>query len=337
MKNKLVSSLFLAAGLLLTTAGFAQDKSEPKFKKTRNYSKSYSLGSSDKVSLNNQFGELKIVTWEKNEVKVDVTIMGKSDEEQRAQQILDHISIADGKDGNTVYFKTKFSNDDQKVWNKNNKEKHHNEGMEINYLVYMPAGNGLDAENQFGKMIVPDFRGPAELESKFGSLTAGKVTNAKSITVEFGSADIGQMVGGKLTIKFSSGLVNKLSGDVKSVVEYSKVKLVVDNDIKNLDISNSFSELYLDLSTNLSATFAISTSHGEFTNKSNYTIKKEGDGDDDGYGPKFNHKYSGTAGGGGAKIKVSSSFGHTTAGHNLQVDMSDKHKNKNKNKTTTSL
>ncbi len=341
MKNKLSSITFLAAGLLFATAGLAQEKqekSEPKFKKTKNYSKSYSLGGNDKISLNNQFGEMKLVTWEKNEIKVDVTITGKSDEEQRAQQILDHISIADGKDGNTVYFKTKFSNDDKKIWNNSNKEgekKHRNEGMEINYLVYLPSGNALAAENQFGKMIVPDYRGEADLESKFGSLTAGKISNAKSISVEFGKADITSINGGKLSIKFSNGTVNKLSGDVKSNLEYSKVKLVVDNDIKNLDVHNSFSDVYLDLSTNLSASYTINTSHGEFDNKSNFAIKKEG-GDEKGYGPRFNNTYSGSSGSGSAKIKVSSSFGQTTAGHNLQVDMSEKgHKNKDKKKTTS--
>jgi hypothetical protein len=337
MKNKLVSLLFLAAGLLLTSAGFGQEKSEPKFKKTRNYSKSYPLGSSDKVSLTNQFGEMKLVTWEKNEIKVDVTIMGKSDEEQRAQAILDHITIEDGKNGNNVYFKTKFSNDDKKIWNKDNSKKHVNEGMEINYLVYLPSGNALNAENQFGKMIVPDYRGEAVLESKFGSLSAGKISNGKNVSIEFGSADIASINGGKVNIKFSSGTVNKLSGDVRSNLEYSKVKLVLDNDIKNLDISNSFSDVYLDVTTNISATYTVNTSHGSFENKTNFNIKKEGE-DDKGYGPRFNYRYTGTSGSGGAKINVSSSFGQTVVGHNLQVDMSDKNKNKNKDKKkTTSL
>ena len=337
MKNNLVRLSFLAAGLLVTAAGFAQEKSEPKFKKTRNYSKTYSLSASDKISLTNQFGEMKLVTWEKNEIKVDVTITGKSDEEQRAQAILDHISIEDSKSGNTVSFKTKFSNDDKKVWNKDNSKKHVSEGMEINYLVYLPSGNALNAENQFGKMIVPDYRGEANLESKFGSLTAGKISNGKSISVEFGSAEIASINGGKVNIKFSNGTVNKLSGDVNSNLEYSKVKLVLDNDIKNLEINNSFSDVYLDVTTNFSATYAVNTTHGSFENKTNFNIKKEGD-EDEKYGPRFNNKYSGSSGSGSAKVKVSSSFGQTVVGHNLQVDMKDKEKNKDKSKKkTTSL
>jgi len=336
MKRILFNAAFLLAGLFAINTLFAQEKEkhereEPKFKKEKSYSKSYSLDGNDKVSLNNQFGEMKLVTWDKNEVKVDVSMTGKSDREDRAQKILDHISIEDNKTGNTVSFKTKFS-DDKNIWTDKDKEtkgKHYNEGMEINYTAYLPSGTALKAENQFGKMIVPDYRGDAEIECKFGSLTAGKISNAKEVTVEFGSATIAQVNGGNLTIKFSNGTVNKLSGDVKSDLEFSEVKLNIDNDAKNLTIHNSYSTVYLDLDKNLSATYDISTSHGGFSNKTGFTFKKQGE-DGHGYGPRFNDRYTGTSGSGSTKIKVDSSFGEIVAGHDLQVDLTEKHKSKNK-------
>ncbi|NOT52753.1 MAG: hypothetical protein HOP10_15925 [Chitinophagaceae bacterium] len=348
MKKVLFNTAFLLAGLLTLSMGFAQDKkerTEPRFKKTKTHSKSYSLSSSDKIRLNNQFGEMKLVTWEKNEIKVDVSITGKSDDEKRAQEIIDKISIADGKDGNTVYFKTKFADndkdwdDDKDKHNKEGKREHHNEGMEINYLVYLPSGNALNAENQFGEMIIPDYRGEAEIESQFGSLTAGKISNAKSVTVEFGEATIAEINGGDLNIKFSSGTVNKLSGDVRSDLEFSTVKLVVDNSIKNLVINNSYSSVYLDMDKSFSASWDVQTSHGGFSNKTDFAIKEQG-GDEKGYGPRFSRNYKGTSGSGAAKVRINSSFGEIIAGHNLQVDMTDKHddkdkhKNKSKSKTT---
>ena len=336
MKKALVNAAFLIAGLLTITPVLAQNdhkekddhkREEPKFKKTKSYTKSYNLSSSDKISLSNQFGEMKLTTWDKNEVKVDVTIIGKSDEEREAQEILDRISINDGKEGNTVSFKTKFADDKRDRDKKDEKDKHHNEGMEINYMVYLPATAALEAHNQFGKMIVPDYRGEAELECKFGSLTAGKITNAKEVTVEFGDATIAHINGGILTIKFSEGTVNKLSGDVKSELSFSHVKLNIDNDIKTLDIHNSYSTVYLDLNKNLSATYDIHTSHGELSNKSSFAIKEEGK-EDRGYGPRFDRRYGGTSGSGSSKLKINSSFGEIVLGHDLKVDLSEKRKNK---------
>ncbi len=330
MKKVLFNAAFLAFLLLSVCSLDAQDKvkNEPTFKKSKTYSKSYSLSSSDKISLYNQFGEMKLATWDKNEIKVDVSITGKSDVEARAQEILNKISVVDGKEGNTVSFKTNFA-DEKNDQDKHTKKEHRNEGMEINYLVYLPSGNALQAENQFGNMIVPDFKGEADLTSKFGSLTAGKISNAKEVRVEFGEATIAHINGGTLTIKFSNGTVNKLSGDVKSDLEFSKVKLNIDNDMKILTLNNSYSSVYLDLDKSFSANWDVQTSHGEFSNKTDFAIKDPGS-DDKGYGPRFTRNYKGVSGSGSGKVKIRSSFGEIVAGHNLQVDMTEKKKSKTK-------
>lgn len=338
MKKILFNTTLLVALILAAFNMSAQDKdhkdrSEPKYKKEKSYSKSYALSASDRVNLSNQFGEMKISTWDKNEIKVDVTIIGKSDDEQRAQKIIDKISIVDSKQSGVVSFKTRFeeSKKEDKDISKGNER--HNEGMEINYAVYMPATSTLNAQNQFGKTIIPDYKGDLELESKFGTLQAGRLTNAKKINVEFGSAEIAEVRGGRLAIKFSEGTVNKLSGDIDSELEFSQVKLVIDNDAKSLDINNSYSEVYLDLDKNLSATYDITSSHGEFTNKTSFPIRSKGD---DAKGFNFTKEYSGTSGNGALKLRIKSSFGAITAGHNLQVDLSEK-KHKNKNRNTRSI
>ena len=48
---------------------------DPAVEKRKTYSKSYDISGGDRISLNNQFGEIKVSTWTKNEVKVDVTII----------------------------------------------------------------------------------------------------------------------------------------------------------------------------------------------------------------------------------------------------------------------
>jgi hypothetical protein len=308
---------------------------DPRVEKRKTYTKTYPLSGSDKVTLDNQFGELKINTWEKNEIKVDVTIIGRASTDEVAQKILDQISIEDGKGGGGVYFRTKFKNKNGN-WNKGDKgdkKEYKEQGMEINYSVYMPAGNPLDASNQFGAMIVPDYRGPVELSSKFGSLTAGKLTNVKDVLIEFGEANIESINNGKLTVKFSSGTnVKKLNGDVDTRVEFSdKVKLVLDNNMKDLDVRSSYSTLFLDVANNFSANFDIRTSFGELDNKSSFSIKEEKEDDHDKHGPRFDKQYNGMSGSGSSKVKVKSDFGEVVIGHNLNVDFSEK-KSKKKGK-----
>ncbi|MFL5747331.1 MAG: hypothetical protein ACJ751_21840 [Niastella sp.] len=317
--------LFIAL-LLLTTQVFAEG---PLVEKKKTYTKSYSVSNSDKISLTNQFGEMKINTWDKNEVSVTVTITAEAQTDEKAQSILDNISIEDGKSGDGIFFKTKLDknkdNKDQQ-WSKGEKQ-----GFHIDYVVYAPARNPLQAKNEFGPMTIGDYAGEVTLESKFGSLTTGKLNNVKKVVIEFGKGTIGSISNGSLVIKFSKAAIDNLDGSVNAVFEYCDIaKLRVDNSTKALTIKNSFSNLYLDLNTNISANFDISTNFGDLHNKTNFEIKEEGDNDDS-HGPRFNKRYQGKAGSGNTEMKIKSEYGQITLGHNLNIDM-NKEKNKEKDK-----
>jgi hypothetical protein len=318
--------LFLQPGVV------AQDK-EPDFEKKKSYSKSYNVDGNDRITFDNRFGELKINTWEKNEVKVDVSMTAKAWSDERAQEILDRISIQDDQSSNGVSFKTDID-DDNRSWKKGDKNKNRNEQFNINYVVYVPARNPLVAKNEFGSMTIPDYAGEIDVTSKFGSLQAGNLSNAKKIRIEFGNGTIQSITNGQLHIGFSSPVVvNRASGKVDISMEHSGgVKIVVDNNVKEVTVKNNFSTLYLDVPKNISANFNVTTNFGDLDNKSDFAINKEGDDDDD-HGPQFRHSYQGKAGNGNVPIKVSSEFGQTVIGHNLEMKVAAKNKDKEKKKT----
>lgn len=325
-----VSSILIAAIVAMSNAAMAGD--DPKVEKKKNYSKSYPVSASDKVSFDNRFGELKITTWDKNEVKVDIVITGKGNTDERAQEILNGIRIEDRKTNSGVFFETHIENKNKK-YSKEEKEKYRNEGFSIDYAISMPSKNQLVVKNEFGKTIIPDYSGEVDIESKFGSLTAGNLANVKRVRVEFGQATIGSISNGKLDIHFSgNSTVGKLSGSVEVSLEHSGgVKLVVENNVKDLSIKNNFSTLYLDVNKNFSANFDIRTNFGEFSNRTDFAISKE-DKDDDSHGPKFNHQYTGKSGSGTTPVKIRSEFGQVIVGHNLQMQ-AEKNKDKEKKKT----
>jgi len=327
MKKYILSlfvTLFFTVQMLPVTA-HEKDPSDPLAEKTKSYSKSYSIGNGDYVSLNNQFGELKINTWAKNEIKVDVVITAKANTDEAAQRILDNIYIDDSKDGNEIEFKTRMKNDKMN-WNNGNKKDYKEMGMNINYVVYLPANTTLNAVNQFGPMTVPDYKGQVTLVSKFGSLTTGTLSNVKEVNVEFGEAWIDAVNGGRVVVKFSRGSIKSMSGTVEARFEFcDKMRVNVDNNVKDLNIRSSYSNLYINTATNLSSNIYVKTSFGEFTNKTNFDLKKQGS-DDEKYGPKFDKQYNGNAGAGANRLKVNADFGDVIMGHNLDVDFSSKKK-----------
>jgi hypothetical protein len=274
--------------------------------KKRTISKTYTVGPDDRLSVENSFGNVSVETWDKNVIQVDVEIGVRASTDEKAQKMLDQISVTDHQGGQEIVFKTDIGRMGGKSDNNRDEE---NRRFYIDYKISMPAKNPLRIENSFGKTNIPDFTGPASITSKFGELTTGKITNAKLIHVEFGKADIGWLTNADVVFKFNSkSSVAGISGNSKVDVQFcSQVNVLVDNAIKELAVYESYSTINLRVSSALSAQFDVYTNFGSYKNKTNFNISEENE--DENSGPKFDKNYSGKAGSGAAKIKIKSSFG----------------------------
>ncbi len=342
-----MKKLFKIFSFLLVLSGSAAAATipgDPESEKSKSYTKTYPVGNGDKILLDNSFGEMKITTWSKNEIKVDVNISVKANTDERVQKIMDMITIEDGKNGSEIFFKTHLKNDSKNHDGDEEKDKHHNNNrnsnhnnddnsnFKINYTVYLPANATLSATNQFGPMSIGDYDGSLTLDSKFGSLTTGKLSQPKKVTVQFGKATIESMNSGKLSIQFSRAQINKLSGEVNVDINQSHgVKINLDNNIKKIDINNNFSDILLDADKNLSANFNIRSSFGSFSNETAFPVNK--DRDNENRYVRTNETYSGKAGGGSTPVTIKNNFGHITLGHDMAFDVNDKTKHKSERKT----
>jgi len=302
------------------------NKKKYEFVKTKAVNKSYNVSSSDKLNIESSFGSVKVITWDRNEIKVDVSIEVSANTESLAQKMLDRITVSDGKSGNEISFKTSMKDV--------NNSKGEKSSMEINYTISMPANNGLTVKNDFGSTTIPDFRGEVDLTSKFGSLTTGILSNIKSIHVEFGKANLSNINSAPVTIKFSKAVISKVSGAVKLNFEFcNNVRVNLDNSLTSLDLKASYSTVNLKPSVGLQASYNISTSFGSFKNTSDIKFSSDEDDNND-RGPKFDYEYSGRSGSGTVPVKVKNSFGKIILGEATEADMKDKEKTKNKSRTS---
>ena len=73
--TNLLNILSLVAVLSVPALSFAG--TDDGVEKKKNISKSYNVGGSDKLSIDNSFGDVVINTWDKKEFKVDVEIYAK--------------------------------------------------------------------------------------------------------------------------------------------------------------------------------------------------------------------------------------------------------------------
>ena len=322
-----VFSLALLFNHLFIYAQDGKEKEERKkfeFVKQKDISKTYPAAG-NKLSIENSFGHVKFMAWDKNEIKVDVHIEASSNQQDVAQKTFDAINVSDKQQGNEIQFKTSIH--DNKNDCKNCKS-----SMSIDYEINLPASVALDVENSFGNTEIPDYTGALTISNKFGNLTAGSLSNVKSIVIEFGKATIKNLSNIDATFKFSKIDIANLSGKNKIKLEFcDATKINLDNDLISLNLNESYSTVNIKPG-NLSASYTIFTSFGSFIDRSSVGVKRTDSPDQ--YGPDSDKTFEGKSGNGSAKIDIRSSFGKIILGEPTAEEMKDKKdKSKNKNKS----
>jgi hypothetical protein len=300
--------------------------------KVKNYSKSYSIGSGDKLQIDNRYGKVIVNTWAKNEFKVDVEIKVAADEDDEAQKLLDGVSISDSKDGNVVSFMTNINNkgnNSWSMWGGNSRSSVHK--VEVNYTIYMPTKNALDITNRYGGTVLPDFAGKLTINSSYGSFTAKTLTNGNNnITSRYGSATIESLNGSDLNIAYGS-LILGSSDNLNAQISYSSAKIDriktsgnitvkysgglkigdLDKNFKNLSINSSYSSVIMGLSGDQNFDFDVTVRYGSFNygdHSVNLTGKTPGD-DERGWNPTKNYKGHLGKGNADKVVTISSSYG----------------------------
>lgn len=298
--------------LLLTAANVQAQREKQSVVKERSVSKTYPAAS-NKLWIENTFGNVKVITWDRNEIKVDIHIEVSSDKEDVAQKRFDAITIEDKQSGGDVNFKTVLGKDNQSCNNcKTN--------MYIDYEVRMPAATALSIENTFGHTELPNLTGVITLTNKFGNINAGDLPKLKKLTLEFGEANLKSVANINGVFKFSKVTIDNLSGDNDLQFEFCDyTKLSLDKNLTALDVKESYSHVNLRPASGLSASYSIKTSFGTVTDRSNINIKRTDTPDR--YGPDADREYAGQTGSGSTRISVRSSFGRIIIGEATADDM----------------
>ncbi|MEM1135956.1 MAG: DUF4097 family beta strand repeat-containing protein [Bacteroidota bacterium] len=319
----------LSLFMLLLANGIQAQKRGYELSKKQN--EHYNISSSDKLIINNRFGQVKVNTWAKNELTVDIIITAWGRNEELAQTLLNKISIDHKRREGEISFKTNISK------NSNNNRA----GFEINYEVNMPENCPLDLDNRFGAIYLANHSGQLDLVSAYGSLTAKRLMGDDvAIKVSYGKASIEEINSGSIKSSYCSfvelGKAGKLiiddrNGkleideaeelDVESAYSHFKLgKLTkmleleskfggveignVANSFNKIDIEVSYGSLSVELDDALDFTFDVEVSFGSFhADMPNIEVRKQAEG-------YTSAQYEGYRGKGGrSSVTIESSYG----------------------------
>lgn len=297
--------------ILLLASAITHGKETP-VEKVRHWTQTFPLHSKDRlVRVDNRFGTLRVVTWDRNDVRVEVTITAKAGNEKEAESLAEEVEIRARETDNHVSVSTRFregsagfqtgENGFQSILSRRG------QSVRIDMTVTLPSTQPVEATNKFGTLILPDYRGPVELNSQFGKLVTGSLNAVTRLEVKFGSLEIEALTGGegKIDIAYSNGTIQNLDGNADIGLSFGNLTLGLSPSLKSLDIQSSYANLSLDIPGRFDADMDISTRFGNFKNLSRTEVSKKSDDRD-------REKARYRVGAGGVPIKATSDFGNIT-------------------------
>ena len=191
---------------------------------SKTVSRAFAVDQSDKISVSNQFGSIIIKTWEKREVKAEISIKAFSTSD--AKQLLDQVVIEAGKTGDLVTFKTRINEENSRWGNFIRNGRKSRQEVKVDYVIYMPATNALTVSQQYGNVTLGDFDAALSAKVQYGNLLAGKLSSDNNyLSVQYGKMNIGEATKATVRHQYGAGVVLGTIGNLNLNAQYTKVDI----------------------------------------------------------------------------------------------------------------
>ncbi|MFH0755663.1 MAG: hypothetical protein V2B15_00055 [Bacteroidota bacterium] len=207
--------LFRSAGLLPTPAFWlvvlallwgtgvsAQDLSAK-----LNVRKQYPVSRETTVEVQNKYGTIQVVTWNKDSVAMEVDISLTESSASRLRKLKDDISIDFTRTSKYILAKTKFKSESGRISSElksiSNTLSGSNKHVEINYTLYIPAYLDLVLNNKFGDIYLDNLQGSVDIELSNGVLKASQLDGVSNMSLSFANGMIKSLGSGTLNLSYS--------------------------------------------------------------------------------------------------------------------------------------
>lgn len=194
-------------------------------------SEGFAVSRETTLDLENKYGSVQFIPWEKDSVVIQVDIFLSSTSISRLKKLKEDVNISFSSSrfyitARTILNKTnsQFSAEMRSLSNAligTPKE------VEINYLIYAPSYLNMTIQNKYGDVYLDDLSGKIAITLSNGSLKANRLDGNSEIT-----------------LSFANGTINKL-GSAKIDLSYSDLQV---GSVKQLHLSSRSSTLNCDYS-----------------------------------------------------------------------------------------
>lgn len=226
---KIWKTLLLSVAVLASNWAMSAPKDDTSL--TRKEEKSFTVGQSVLVDIQNKYGEVIIHTWNDAKVKVEVSITANGKDKNTAERLLDRVEMDWTQKGEELHIYTLFDQNTspiKELWKTVTDQATallSKSKIEVDYNIYLPKSAQLIIDNKYGDVYLADVTGAVKVDLSHGTLQANDLTNQTELILNFATATIQSM--------------NEASVEIKGgTLDIDKVKM--------LELNSAVSEINID-------------------------------------------------------------------------------------------
>ena len=213
--------------------------------KHKSFSKSFPVTENTEVQINNKYGNIQIINWDKDEVKIEVKITVSGAKEAKVDKTIVYINIDFTASQFYVIASTAFKNEKNKFWSEvadlTNSILKGGNNTEINYTVFMPDNIPLKINNKFGNVYLTDRKSKSEIKLSNGDVKANYFSAYLDLQLSYGNATIKSLNQAKIKSTFGEFNINQ----AQDLEINSKSSTYHCDELNNLKLDSKRDKLYL--------------------------------------------------------------------------------------------
>lgn len=320
--------LCLSVTGLIRAEGHVTADTSQLFHEQKSVIRTYSVTGLKGLSVFNQYGDVTVQDWDKNEISADVRVDAYGLNPQQAKDLLGLIEIRDTTAAGRISLQTLVRKKEFPAIEYKGRGK----SFRVTYLIHVPAGFALMVNNKMGKVNLESHSGSVSLECTYSEVMVDSLSKGSTIDMKFGSlkakqlremvlhaemADlqIGRYDSSRGDLVYCGVEIRQASGSSALVVRHCPgVKILnTQGDRDSLDVKAYFSNLKLGSGGSLNINFMVKTNNGRFASepsKTHFSDPAQEPGPDSNFNT---HSYSGRYGrASGFRLNIESNFGDVT-------------------------
>lgn len=259
MKN--IFTLFCTSLFFIVNLSISAQNDQVKYEKTMH--SSYPTEVNSLLEIHNQYGNITLENWNKNEVSIDITISIWTKDEEKAQEYLNAFDVNTTSDSLKISLSSIINQEIlDKTFNKSKGK------FQIDYVIHHPVYLKLNLDNVYGDISMQETTGKTYIYLSYGKL---KATNfafddtkpLSKINIKYGKATIDKCSYCECDLSYSTleiqkntaVLINSNYSKVNINETYSLISTSLYDDYKiaqcnKLNITGSYSTISSDIIKN---------------------------------------------------------------------------------------